>query len=155
MASVLKGQSGQPIQFETKPNVNGDDVTTESAISTPNNALIKSALNAGGDAPVYACRAWVNFNGDGTIYASGNVSSVTQRNTARFTVNLATAMPDTNYIVQGTEWQLNRTTANHSNVYESSPDAQRTTTSFFVEVTQGNTAFYPTNVHRLYISIFR
>ena len=26
MASVLKGQSGQPIQFETVPNVNGDDV---------------------------------------------------------------------------------------------------------------------------------
>ena len=26
MASILKGQSGQPIQFETKPNVNGDDV---------------------------------------------------------------------------------------------------------------------------------
>ena len=29
MASILKGQSGQPIQFETTPNVNGDDVATE------------------------------------------------------------------------------------------------------------------------------
>lgn len=29
MASVLRGQSGQPIQFETKPNVDGDDVTTQ------------------------------------------------------------------------------------------------------------------------------
>ena len=28
MASILKGQSGQPIQFETVPNVNGDDVLT-------------------------------------------------------------------------------------------------------------------------------
>ena len=99
MASILKGQSGQPIQFETVPNVNGDDVTTESAISTPNNALIKSALNAGGDAPVYACRAWVNFDGTGTvaIRASGNVSSITDNGIGLYTVNFTTAMPDANY----------------------------------------------------------
>lgn len=28
-----------------------------------NHPAVKSALNASGDAPIYACRAWVNFNG--------------------------------------------------------------------------------------------
>jgi len=30
-------------------------------------ARITDALNAGGSAPIYACRAWVNFNGTGTV----------------------------------------------------------------------------------------
>ena len=57
-------------------------------------------LNASGSAPVYACRAWVNFNGTGTvaIRASGNVSSITDNGTGNYTVNFTTAMPDANYI---------------------------------------------------------
>lgn len=49
--------------------------------------------------PEYACRAWVNFNGQETvaIRASGNVSSITDRGTGLYTVNLSTAMPDVNY----------------------------------------------------------
>jgi hypothetical protein len=63
-------------------------------------ARITDALNASGSAPVYACRAWVNFDGTtspGTIRASGNVSSVTRNNTGDYTVNFTTAMPDANY----------------------------------------------------------
>ena len=47
----------------------------------------------------YLCRAWVNFNGTGTvaIRASGNVSSITDRGTGWYTANLTTAMPDVNY----------------------------------------------------------
>lgn len=47
----------------------------------------------------YKCRAWVNFNGTGTvaIRASGNVSSITDNGTGDYTVNFATAMPDANY----------------------------------------------------------
>jgi hypothetical protein len=45
------------------------------------------------------CRAWVNFNGTGTvaIRASFNVSSITDNGTGNYTVNFATAMPDANY----------------------------------------------------------
>lgn len=52
-----------------------------------------------GSAPSYACRAWVNFNGTGTvaIRASGNVSSITDNGTGVYTVNFTTAMPDANY----------------------------------------------------------
>jgi hypothetical protein len=66
------------------------------------------ALNGGqsGSAPIYAARAWVNFDGTTaganpapmTIRASGNVSSVTRNATGNFTVNFTTAMTDTNYV---------------------------------------------------------
>jgi hypothetical protein len=49
--------------------------------------------------PQFACRAWVNFNGTGTvaIRASGNVSSITDNGPGDYTVNFTTAMPDANY----------------------------------------------------------
>jgi hypothetical protein len=54
---------------------------------------------ASGSAPSYSARAWVNFNGTGTvaIRASGNVSSITDGGTGVYTVNFTTAMPDANY----------------------------------------------------------
>jgi len=53
----------------------------------------------GSAAVAYGCRAWVNFNGTGTvaIRASGNVSSITDNGTGDYTVNFTTAMPDANY----------------------------------------------------------
>lgn len=62
-------------------------------------AGLKNHLNVSGNAPMYPCRAWVNFNGTGTpsIQASGNVSSITDNGTADYTVNFTTAMPNINY----------------------------------------------------------
>jgi hypothetical protein len=62
------------------------------------------ALGNVGTAPVYAARAWVNFNGTGTvaIRASGNVSSITDNGTGNYSVNFTTAMPDANYATSGT-----------------------------------------------------
>ena len=61
-------------------------------------------FNVTGSAPVYACRAWVFFNGTGTvsINGSGNVSSITDNGTGQYTVNLATAMPDLDFCVNTT-----------------------------------------------------
>jgi hypothetical protein len=55
----------------------------------------------GSVATAYGCRAWVNFNGTGTvaIRASGNVSSITDNAQSEYTVNFTTAMPDANYCV--------------------------------------------------------
>lgn len=49
----------------------------------------------------YKCRAWVNFNGTGTvaIRASGNVSSITDNGVGDYTVNFTNAMPDANYAI--------------------------------------------------------
>ena len=60
----------------------------------------------GSVATAYGCRAWVNFNGTGTvaIRASGNVSSITDNGTGDYTVNFTTAMPDANYAAAGMAW---------------------------------------------------
>ena len=53
---------------------------------------------------VYTCKAWVNFNGTGTvaIRASGNVSSITDNSTGDYTVNFTNAMVDADYSVVAT-----------------------------------------------------
>jgi len=58
----------------------------------------------GSVATAYGCRAWVNFNGTGTvaIRASGNVSSITDNGAGDYTVNFTNAMPDANYCIAGT-----------------------------------------------------
>jgi hypothetical protein len=54
-----------------------------------------------GTAPIYGTRAWVNFNGTGTIAirADGNVSSITDGGVGIYTINFTTAMPNANYCV--------------------------------------------------------
>lgn len=61
---------------------------------------LREGFNAIGTAPIYACRAWVNFNGTGTVAvrASGNVSSVADNGVGDYTINFATPMPDANYV---------------------------------------------------------
>jgi hypothetical protein len=57
----------------------------------------------GSVAQAFGCRAWVNFNGTGTvaIRASGNVTSITDNGVGDYTVNFTTAMPDANYALVG------------------------------------------------------
>jgi hypothetical protein len=73
--------------------------TTQLATTAYTRTAIPNMLNATGSAPMYACRAWVNFNGTGTvaIRASGNVSSITDNGTGDYTVNFGTDMEDANY----------------------------------------------------------
>jgi|TARA_R100000084_G_C4555764_1_gene102193 hypothetical protein len=50
-----------------------------------------------------AAKAWVNFNGTGTVAIRSdlNVSSITDNANGDYTVNFTTAMSDTNYCVVG------------------------------------------------------
>lgn len=63
--------------------------------------LFKFNSGYGSVATAYGCRAWVNFNGTGTvaIRASGNVTSITDNGVGDYTVNFTTAMPDANYAI--------------------------------------------------------
>ena len=74
--------------------------------------------DAAGTGPVtltgqYAAKAWVNFNGTGTIAIrqSGNVSSLTDNGTGDYTVNFTTAITDADYAVSAT---LGRTVTNET-----------------------------------------
>jgi hypothetical protein len=72
-------------------------VTADIADAAITAAKLDGAQN--GSAPIYGARAWVNFDGTGTvaIRASGNVSSITDNGTGDYTVNFTNAMPDANY----------------------------------------------------------
>jgi hypothetical protein len=67
-----------------------------------------SDLPNGDDAPIYACRAWVNFDGTNAFSPNpstsairdyGNVSSIYENATGNYQINFATAMPHSNYAV--------------------------------------------------------
>jgi hypothetical protein len=94
--------------FFNSTNVTGWLVGATTADLYTNNGLVMSTTSAGlfqmnsgygSVATAYGCRAWVNFDGTGTpaIRGSGNVSSLTDNGTGRFTVNFTNAMPDANY----------------------------------------------------------
>ena len=69
-----------------------------------NNGAISTVVPGGSTLyPAFDCRAWVNFNGTGTvaIRASGNVSSITDNGTGDYTVNFTTALADANFSIAG------------------------------------------------------
>jgi hypothetical protein len=121
--------------------------------TTPN---INSAQFAtvSGTAPIYPCRAWVNFNGTGTvaIRASGNVTSITDNGTGDYTVNFTTAMPDANYGVAVCGTFSASGTARDQNINIKNNSAP-TTTSVRVQAFEPNTG----GVDTLYsnVAIFR
>ena len=85
--------------------LNSVSLATESGgtVTLNSSTDIKGCLNASGSAPVYACRAWINFDGTsasiGTGRENGNVSGVTDNGIGEYAVNFATDMPDANYCV--------------------------------------------------------
>ena len=101
----------------------------------------------------YGCRAWVNFNGTGTvaIRASGNVSSITDNGTGDYTINFTTAMPDANYAVasiaddkSGSYWRMPGIRSDGANA---------PTTSSFKIKTDGQIGGF--DIERALLSVFR
>jgi len=116
--NTANAAAGSGIQFLV---YNGATTVSDNTIRTDNSnnlqfytSALGMALSSAGNlqfnsgygsvATAYGCRAWVNFNGSGTvaIRASGNVSSVTDNGQGNYLVNFATVMPDTSYSVSYT-----------------------------------------------------
>jgi hypothetical protein len=78
-------------------------VTTSGNLTLSGTASVAALSTASGSAPSYSARAWVNFNGTGTvaIRASGNVSSISDNGVGDYTMNFSTAMQDANYAGMG------------------------------------------------------
>jgi len=92
----------------TKMTINGAGLATFTGATTTAGTVTASGdmkFNSGYGSAVtaYGCRAWVNFNGSGTVSINdhGNVSSITDNGTGDYTVNFAVAMPDANFAVAG------------------------------------------------------
>jgi hypothetical protein len=110
---------------------------------------IKKALNADNAPPIFACRAWVNFDGTrdttGTvstantnrqIRASGNVSSVARNSVGDYTVVFTTAMPDANYATVTSTFPSSVASRNFAS--GPSPATAPTTTSVTVQIEDSN-----------------
>lgn len=106
MPATINGTSG--FGGNLTGNVTGNaDTATASTTAT-------KLSTTTGDAPTYACRAWVNFDGtkDTTgatstantnrlIRGSGNVSSVLRNAAGDYTINFTDPLPNANYCVIG------------------------------------------------------
>ena len=104
---VASGGSGVTTSTGTGANVLGTSPTM--ATPTFDSAQLATVV---GTAPLYMARAWVNFNGTGTvaINASGNVTNITDNGTGDYTINFTTAMTDANYpAVYGTQFDTGAT----------------------------------------------
>jgi len=84
------------------PDETGTVATVENLPAGYTDSDALDLFNATGSAPVYACRAWVSFNGETnpiTIFDSGNVSSITDDGTGLYVISMTTAMNSTNYAI--------------------------------------------------------
>ena len=77
------------------------NVTCASDLSVDNDLKIDSGF--GSTTTGYGVRAWIKFDGEGTvaINGSGNISALTDNGTGDYTVTFTTAMTDTNYATVG------------------------------------------------------
>jgi hypothetical protein len=109
------------------------------------NATITAAKLDGaqsGSAPIYAARAWVNFNGTGSvsIRASGNVSSISDNGAGDYTVNFSTALPTADYVSAGMSAYITNLAGNAAILYEGDSSGNPVTkTTTQARVVFGNT----------------
>jgi len=89
-----------------------------------------------------ACKAWVNFNGTGTvaIRESYNVSSITDEGVGLFTINFTNAMVDTSYAITGTTMNNGQMGVQIRGSYNTIPTLY-TTSAVSINTTQAN-SFY-------------
>lgn len=129
----------------TTASFSGDVTLGTSVLATPT-----------GSAPSYTCRAWVNFNGTGTvaIRASGNVSSITDNGVGEYSVNFTNALPDANYAIALTAGYNIGTSGNTAINLNTDAGVIPTTTNFRVAVRNPSSgAFY--DVSYVQASVFR
>ena len=105
MTTQIKGNDTST--FGGGLDLGSNNITTTGSIT--GDISVDALSTASGSAPSYSARAWVNFNGTGTvaIRQSGNVSSITDNSTGDYTINFTTSLTDANY-------SLNVTTSNTS-----------------------------------------
>lgn len=148
LASRAYADAAASVVFSSQAeNIAG--TVTDKAVSPKG---VREAFNASGSAPVFACRAWVNFNGNGTIAirASGNVTSITDNGPGAYTVNFTTPLPDTNFSAVVSCGG----TAGVSQARTYDEAISRTTSTVGIGVITGNGASFADAVH-VQVAVFR
>ena len=101
--------SGTGVLTIAAPNTNTDRTinipdTAGDIVTTGDSGTISASMLDGGQsgsAPAFVVRAWVQFQGTGTvaIRGSGNVSSISDVNTGLYQINYTTALPNDDYSI--------------------------------------------------------
>lgn len=122
-------------------------------ISIVNDLLFNSGY--GSAVKAYGCRAWVNFNGTGTvsIRGSGNVSSVTDLATGKYEINFNSAMPDTNYCINCCSSSENG--VGGIPVFHQKDNLSPSVSSFVILISDSNSYVTGRDINRIYVSVFR
>jgi hypothetical protein len=131
------------------------DLSNVGDVTLTSSANIKGAINASGSAPIYACRAWVNFDGTNAfspnpstsaIRASGNVSSITDGGTGVFRINFTTNLDSADYAIsQGQQSYASCTRGlffSSGSAVDDADIADPTVTGFWVKVEAGGSTRY-------------
>jgi len=130
-AQLILDDTGQAQDWSLKAQSNyvGFFYGSTQVIEIDNSSNLLFNSGYGSVAKAYGCRAWVNFNGTGTvaIRASGNVSSITDNGTGNYTVNFTLAMPDANYGWEGSA-RFNTTSEANGILSTRSNDAKTSST---------------------------
>jgi len=153
MPITINGTSGFGGNLTGNVTGNADTATTAGKFSTTS-----------GDAPTYACRAWVNFDGskdttgatstantDRLIREKGNVASVLRNGIGEFTVTFSTALPDASYAAMCSVKAVNDT-ARHYDFVSVRP---LSASSVKVFISQPATPFGGVDAAIVMLSIFR
>ena len=108
-STTVMSKSGTTVSVDSGLNIKPAFSSLDSSAS--NGPTSGTAVTKDTSAPIFGCRAWVNFNGTSTtsisgedccaIRASGNVSKVVRNGTGDYTITFATAMEDANYAIVG------------------------------------------------------
>jgi len=103
-----------------------------------------------------SAKAWVNFNGTGTvaIRASYNVSSITDNGTGTYTVNFTNAFADANYSATGTSGHQVGTAGDIIAVIRTATGEEPTVTNFKIETRRSSTGS-TVDVSYVFAAVFR
>ena len=102
VSETVINETGADVDFRVESDTDANAFFLDGAtgdVSIGQNLKFNSGY--GSAVTAYGCRAWVNFNGTGTVAIrdSGNVSSITDLGTGQYQVNFTTAMTDANYAI--------------------------------------------------------
>jgi hypothetical protein len=111
----------------------------------------------GSNATAYGCRAWVNFNGTGTvaIQNDGNVSSITDLNVGQYRVNFSNSMPDSNYCVTGSVIGSLGSTNPYTNAWVTTNENASNISTGYVEVRVCHTTAGNQDHSQVNVAVFR
>lgn len=103
--TAVNNTNAQFVWSPAHPTLMGWNGDTTYGVRVDSARVADAFSTTSGSAPSYACRAWANINGTGTvaIRASGNVSSITDNGIGNYTVNFTIPMPDVNYAVSASD----------------------------------------------------